>query len=78
MVTNAPFGRAARGIVLHAVAFKTAYPATVHPNGERNRQHPLRVFDHGSNVFMKPERIRRDVEVVQSNLVGVLFCGDRS
>ena len=71
MEANAPFGRAARGVVLDAVAFKATDFAVVHPHGHRDRENTLRGAHHSADVVVEIEDIGGHFEVLHGQLVRV-------
>ena len=73
MITNATFGRTARDIVLHAIAFKNFRLAAIHAHRNRNYQLSLRAAQHVAQRLFQIEIIRRAIELLLGNLKWIQF-----
>ena len=64
MIADAAFGRAARDVVLHAIAFKNFRLAAVHLDGNRHDELPLGSPEDGAHRLFEFEIISRAIELL--------------
>jgi len=68
VIADAAFGRAARDVVLHAIAFKNFRLAAVHLDGNRNDELPFGSPEHRAHRLFEFEIVGRAIELLFGDL----------